>query len=51
MALAPEDLPRGAAFSLDPAVLTFAVVVSLVTGIVFGLAPAIVASRPDSRSS
>jgi putative ABC transport system permease protein len=45
--LAPEDLPRGAAFSLNPAVLTFAVVVSLLTGIVFGLVPAIVASRSD----
>ena len=45
--IAPEDLPRGAAFSLNPTVLTFAVVVSLLTGIVFGLVPAIVASRSD----
>ena len=45
--IAPEDLPRGAAFSLNPTVLTFAVVVSLLTGIIFGLVPAIVASRSD----
>ena len=45
--LAPQDLPRGVAFSLNPAVLTFAVAVSLLTGIVFGLVPAVVASRAD----
>ena len=48
--LAPQDLPRGAAFSLNPAVLTFAVAVSLLTGIVFGLVPAVVASRTDVAS-
>jgi putative ABC transport system permease protein len=48
--LAPQDLPRGVAFSLNPAVLTFAVAVSLLTGIVFGLVPAVVASRTDVAS-
>ena len=48
--LAPQDLPRGVAFSLDPAVLMFAVAVSLLTGIVFGLVPAVVASRADVAS-
>jgi len=48
--IAPPDLPRGVAFSLNPTVLTFAVVVSLLTGIVFGLVPAVVASRSDVAS-
>jgi len=48
--IAPQDLPRGVAFSLNPTVLTFAVVVSLLTGIVFGLVPALIASRSDVAS-
>jgi putative ABC transport system permease protein len=45
--MAPQDLPRGTDFSLDPWVLTFALIVSLVTGILFGLVPAVVSSRAD----
>jgi predicted permease len=36
----PESLPRVAAVAIDPAVLGFALVVSVVCGVAFGLAPA-----------
>src|SRR4030095_8551022 len=35
----PDSLPRASEIAVDPAVLAFAFVVSLATGIVFGLAP------------
>ena len=45
--LAPIDLPRSGEIRLDGVVLGFAVVLSLVTGIVFGLAPSLDSSRPN----
>ena len=47
MALAPEDLPRMTAISMDPLVLGFAITACVLSALVFGLAPAIRASRPD----
>jgi putative ABC transport system permease protein len=47
MAVAPADLPRAAAVRMDATILIFSVVLSVVVGLVFGLAPAVVASRPD----
>ncbi len=41
------DLPRADEIHLDGAVLAFAAVLSLLTGILFGLAPSLAASRPD----
>ncbi|HKD78418.1 MAG TPA: ABC transporter permease [Candidatus Angelobacter sp.] len=41
------DLPRSAEIRIDGPVLLFAVVLSLLAGLVFGLAPALSASRPD----
>jgi putative ABC transport system permease protein len=41
------DLPRAAEIHLDGTVLGFAAVLSLATGTLFGLAPALAASRPD----
>jgi putative ABC transport system permease protein len=41
------DLPRAAEIHLDGAVLGFAVLLSAVTGVLFGLAPSLSASRPD----
>jgi len=43
----PAHLPRLEAIGLDPAVVAFALVLSLLTGIAFGLAPAILTSRRD----
>jgi predicted permease len=48
--VAPEDLPRGADFGINPIVLIFAIVVSLLTGIAFGLVPALASSRADLAS-
>src|SRR5262249_35743340 len=50
MAVAPTDLPRAGAVQMDVPVLVFSVVLSVVAGIVFGVAPAVVASRPDLAS-
>lgn len=43
MAFAPADMPRLETVSIDGRTLTFALVLSIVTGIVFGVAPAILA--------
>ncbi len=55
LAVSPAGLPRigedGAAVGLDWRVLGFTLAVSLVTGILFGLFPAISASRSDLNSS
>ena len=55
LAVSPGDLPRigenGAAIGLDWRVLAFTLGVSLLTGILFGLVPAIGASRPDLNST
>jgi predicted permease len=55
LAVSPAGLPRigedGAAVGLDWRVLIFTLAVSLLTGILFGLVPAIGASRADLNSS
>ena len=47
LALGPEDLPRLTNVSVDPAVITFAALTGFVSVVLFGLIPAIRASRPD----
>jgi predicted permease len=47
VAVNPGGIPRVSEIDLDPRVLAFALVVSLVTGVLFGLAPALKVSRPD----
>ena len=55
LALNPGNIPRigvdGSAVTLDWAVLSFTLAVSFVTGIVFGLVPAIEASRADLNAT
>ena len=47
MALSPAGLPRAAEVHVDLRVLAFTLVVAMLSGLVFGLAPALQASRPD----
>ena len=47
MAFAPEDLPRMTAIKMDPVVLGFALAACVLSALVFGLMPAVRASRPD----
>ncbi len=55
LALSPGDIPRigedGAAVGLDWRVALFTLGISVLTGILFGLIPALGASRPDLNSS
>ena len=50
MLVAPEDLPRAADFTMNPIVLGFAIAVSILTGVTFGLVPAVASSRADLAS-
>jgi predicted permease len=47
LALYPDSLPRATEVALDPAVLGFTLLVSVLTGVVFGLAPLVHVS-PDT---
>src|SRR5262249_14746154 len=49
--LAPASLPRMDQVGIDPRVLSFAAIVSLATGILFGLVPALRISGSDLRSN
>jgi predicted permease len=50
-ALNPGNIPRLEAITIDPLVLAFTFVVSLMTGVVFGLAPALRAVSVDLTSA
>jgi predicted permease len=47
LALAPEGLPRLQEIALDRRVVGFSAALAIVTGLIFGLAPALAATRPD----
>jgi putative ABC transport system permease protein len=47
LALRPEELARLSGIHMDPRVMLFALGVSVLTGIVFGMAPAWIAARAD----
>ncbi len=47
MALAPADLPRLAETSIDQWVLAFTFGISIITSLLFGLIPAVYASKLD----
>ncbi|WPB81382.1 ABC transporter permease [Archangium violaceum] len=49
--LAPEGLPIPEGVTIDGTVLAFTLGVSVLTGLVFGLLPALKASRPDLQDS
>jgi predicted permease len=49
--LLPDNLPRLNAIRVDDFVLVFALVLSAVAGVAFGLAPALFASRSDIQAS
>ena len=47
LAIAPANLPRLDAIAINPAVLGFTAVATLIAAAIFGIAPALRASRPD----
>ena len=47
MAIVPANLPRADTIRMDPAVLAFSVGAGLAAAVLFGLAPAVRAARPD----
>jgi putative ABC transport system permease protein len=49
--LLPSDVPRSPSVTLDTAVLVFATAISILAGIVFGVMPALDASRGDLATS
>ncbi|HSE98598.1 MAG TPA: ABC transporter permease, partial [Blastocatellia bacterium] len=51
VALSPQDIPRLDQIQIDGRVLSFTLLVSLLTGFIFGLAPALQASKPDLNES
>src|SRR5579863_642836 len=51
LVLAPTDLPRARAISLDGWALAFTALVSLLTGVLFGIAPAFQSSKADLNNS
>ena len=51
LALSPSDLPRLHQVGLDPLVLGFALGISLLTALIFGLAPALQLARPNVQEA
>jgi putative ABC transport system permease protein len=50
-ALSPDSVPRLAEIAINAPVLAYTLAVSVLTGVIFGLAPSLGASRPDLSQS
>jgi putative ABC transport system permease protein len=50
-ALIPPELPRVGAIAIDGRVMAFAVIITVLTALLFGLAPSIRFTRPDLRAA
>lgn len=50
-AFGPDNIPRLREISIDPRVLLFTFAISLITGVAFGLVPALQASRADMNDA
>src|SRR5579864_394111 len=50
-ALAADNLPQGVAVTMDARVLLFSLIISLLTGVAFGIFPALQLSRTDMNST
>jgi putative ABC transport system permease protein len=51
VAFAPQEIPRLNAIGIDPWALGFTLLLSVLTGVIFGFAPALQASRPDLNAT
>jgi predicted permease len=51
VSLLPTGFPRASAIRLDPIVFAFTVSIALLTGLLFGIVPALVASRSDLQQN
>lgn len=51
LAVLPQALPRASDVRIDPRVLLFTLSISIVTGVLFGLAPSLRSSRPDPHAT
>jgi ABC-type antimicrobial peptide transport system permease subunit len=51
LSLAPGNIPRITEVHLDGRVLAFSLIVSVITGIIFGLIPAVTSSKPDLQGA
>ena len=51
LVIAPPDMPNAAHITLSPTVLFYTAAISLLTGLIFGIAPALQATRPNLQEA
>jgi putative ABC transport system permease protein len=47
VSMSPDTIPRAREIAIDPRVASFTLLISIATGVLFGLAPALQVSKPD----